>query len=103
MRTVACKEVADSPALSAQVLAHFETVDETGNTALAILYPWLWSPSQIRRTWAGFRIYMIFRRCVDERRRTGRREEDAMQFLIDEGDSVRQMVEVGYSFFSCPP
>lgn len=35
---------------------------------------------------------MIFKKVVDDRSKTGRREDDALQYLIDQGDNVTDML-----------
>lgn len=41
---------------------------------------------------------MLVKNIVDDRKKTGRREEDALQFLIDQGDSLLNIITVSY----CP-
>ncbi|KAF2725222.1 cytochrome P450 [Polychaeton citri CBS 116435] len=92
MRTVACNEVADSPELCTKILRCFETIEKTGDNAFAVLFPSVWTPNKARRTWAGAQIYMVFKKIADERARSGKREKDAMQLLLDQGDNVKQII-----------
>ncbi|KAK5120820.1 hypothetical protein LTR85_005887 [Meristemomyces frigidus] len=91
MRTVACKEIADDPALLAKTLKMYEDVEGTG-TPLSIMYPWLPTPAKAKRTYAGAQLYVIFKRVVDARNNEDRREEDALQYLMDQGDNIRDII-----------
>lgn len=37
---------------------------------------------------------MLIQGIVEDRKKSGRREEDALQFLIDQGDSLIDMITV---------
>ena len=39
-------------------------------------------------------LYLLVKGIIDDRAKTGRREKDAMQVLIDEGDGVNDIVQV---------
>lgn len=93
MRTLACNDFADDPAALRKVLKLFETIQGTA-TPLAIMYPWLPTPSKFRKMLAGSQLYMMFKRVVDERRKTGRKDDDALQFLLDQGDSLTDVLTV---------
>jgi cytochrome P450 len=93
MRTVGCNEIADDPTLLAKTLSFFETIAQSGTPA-GVIFPWLPTPAKLKRTYAGGSLYMIFRRIVNERKRTGKREDDALQFMIDQGDDVRKIISV---------
>lgn len=99
MRTVACDDIADSPELLAQTLKLYETIDGSA-TPTAIMFPWFPSPAVVKRTIAGGRLYMIINNIVKERKSTGIKGEDPLQFLIDEGDSMTRIIEVRPSFMS---
>ncbi|KAI9728476.1 MAG: hypothetical protein M1828_003878 [Chrysothrix sp. TS-e1954] len=91
MRTVGCNEVADDLPLLYKVLGMYEKLEEssTPTTLLFPRFPW---PAIISRYWNGLQMYLIFKRFVDDRKRTGRREADCLQFLIDEGDTTPNIV-----------
>lgn len=95
MRTLACKEIADDPVLLDRCLYLFENV-ESNISSFAIMFPWLPLPSRAKRTYAGFQMYMIFKRIVDDRKRTGRREDDALQFLLDQGDDLTHIITASF-------
>lgn len=98
MRTVACDDIADSPELLAETLKLFETIDGSA-TPTAIIFPSFPSPAVVKRTIAGGRLYMIIKNIVDNRKTTGFRGEDPLQFLIDEGDSMMRIIEVRLQAF----
>ncbi|KAK4542279.1 hypothetical protein LTR36_006932 [Oleoguttula mirabilis] len=91
MRTVACKEIADDPPLLARTLKMFEDIEGTA-TPLSIMYPWLPLPAKAKRTYAGAQLYMILKRVVDARTKEGRREDDALQYLMDQGDNITDII-----------
>lgn len=76
-----------------KTLKLYEYIDGSG-TATAVMFPWFPSPVVVKRTIAGGRLYMIIRKIVDERKTAGKRGDDPLQFLIDQGDSMTQIIEV---------
>ena len=98
MRTVACNEIADDTHLLARTLSLYEDVEATA-TPFSIMFPWLPTPAKFRRLYSGSQLYMIFKRVVDERKKENRRENDALQYLIDQGDSITDIIQVS----SCSP
>jgi hypothetical protein len=93
MRTVACEDVASDPVWREKTLGLFKQVEESA-TPTSIMLPRLLSPAIIKRTIAGGRLYMIFNRIVEYRKKTGERREDPLQFLIDQGDNMKQIIGV---------
>jgi hypothetical protein len=93
MRVVGCNDVAEDPELLEKTLQLYETV-EASATAATMLFPWFPSPSVIKRTVAGGRLYMIINNIVEKRKKTGIRGDDPLQFLIDESDSMPKIIEV---------
>lgn len=93
MRTVGCVEVADNPDMVKAAMRYNRTL-ELSATPMAIMFPWIPSPGVIRKYYAGARMYMIFDKVAKARRAEGRREDDAMQVLLDQGDSVKDILGV---------
>ena len=91
MRTVGCEEIAGDPALLSKILRLFEGV-EASSTPTTLLFPRLPSPALFTRYWNSMRMYVIFKRIVDERKRTGHRKDDCLQFLIDQGDDIVNII-----------
>lgn len=93
MRTVGCNEVAENPELLEKALRYNETIEQ-GGTMAAILFPWLPSPALIRRMIAGAKMYRMFDKIVGDRKKSGRKEDDSLQFMIDQGDSIKDIISV---------
>jgi hypothetical protein len=93
MRTVGCKEIADNKDLLVKVLHFYEMIEES-STATGIIFPWLLTPSKIKRTYAGGRLYMIFNNIAKERTRAGKEVDDPLQFLLDKGDQMDKIIAV---------
>ena len=93
MRTVGCNEIANDPRLQAKTLGFFETIQRSATPA-GVIFPWLPTPAKLKRTYAGAALYMMFQGIVNKREKTGRREEDALQFMIDQGDDVTKIIGV---------
>lgn len=94
MRTVGCREVAESPQLLARTLHLFESLDSMKST-LRFFFPWLPTINHLRRMYAGIQLHIIFSKIVDERRKTGRKEKDAFQHLIDSNTDNTMILQVG--------
>lgn len=92
MRTVACNEIANDPALLDETLNLYETVEETA-TPLSIMFPWLPTPARFKRYFSGMKLYRIFNRVIEGRKKDNRRENDALQYLLDEGDGVIDIIQ----------
>lgn len=92
-RAVGATEIANDRKLLDTTLGLFESIEQSAKP-YQVMFPWLPSPALINRFYAGTRMYMIFKNLVDTRMKTGRREEDALQYLIDQGDSIEKMIAV---------
>ncbi|KAG6014413.1 hypothetical protein E4U43_006570, partial [Claviceps pusilla] len=84
LRTLGTNDVADSPALLDETLKIFTTMDDS--SALEVMFPRMPLPSRLSKMWAGARLHLIFSKIMDQRRKTGRTEDDAMQSMMDTGD-----------------
>jgi hypothetical protein len=93
IRMVGCDDIAEDPELLEKTLGLYETIEKSA-TPTAIIFPWFPSPAIVKRTVAGGRLYMILKRIVEERKRTGRRRDDPLQYLIDQGDSMAKIIQV---------
>lgn len=93
MRMVGSDDIADNPELLEKTLQLYETI-ESSSTATAIMFPWFPSLAIIKRTIAGGRLYVIMKSIVDGRIKSGHRGDDPLQFLMDQGDDVRKIIEV---------
>ena len=97
MRTVGCNDIAEDLPLISKLLHWYETVEKTTSPA-AIMFPWLPTYAMIRRTIAGGRLFMTIKNIGDQRVKDGKRGDDPMQILIDQGDDMSNIVGV-----SMPP
>ncbi|QIX02177.1 hypothetical protein AMS68_007694 [Peltaster fructicola] len=91
MRTVACNEIASDDKLLKRSLHLYEEVENAASPWL-IMFPWAPLYGKFKRTLAGAELYMIFKKIVDARAKEGRREDDALQFLIDQGDDITKII-----------
>ncbi|GAB7351153.1 hypothetical protein MBLNU459_g1606t1 [Dothideomycetes sp. NU459] len=92
MRTVACNEIAGDPVMLQRTLSIFEAVEQS-STAAVIMFPRLPTLGMIKRFWGGAQLYRIFKNIVDDRTSHNRRENDPLQFLMDQGDSITSIVK----------
>lgn len=93
MRTVGADDIAEDPVLLAKTLRLFEKID-AASSPTRVIFPWLPTPGHIKRVTAGIRLYSIFNNIAENRRKTGRRGEDAFQFLLDSGESITKILTV---------
>lgn len=98
-RTLGCNDIANDPVQLANTLAIYKRLDHSNG--LQILFPRLPTPAKLIKLWAGARLHWTFKKIVDERKRTGRREEDAMQTLID-GDTSDMCISAVCHVFPDP-
>lgn len=102
MRTVGANEIARSPELLEKTLGLFETIERCSSPT-RIIFPWLMTPAHLRKMYAGGKLYMIFSKLVEARKQEGRREDDALQFLIDSGADMIRILSVSGSFYHRRP
>lgn len=91
IRAAACREVADDPALVKRVAKLYWDM-EKGATPTSVLLSWLPSPARKRKQKATTELYLLFKNLLDKRIEEGRTEDDPAQYLLDEGDSVNDII-----------
>lgn len=84
MRIVGATEIAENRKMLKKTLSIFEKFESNNSTA-RIIFPWLTTPAYVVRLILGALLYMHFARLVNKRKQSGRREEDAVQYLLDQG------------------
>ncbi|KND87478.1 Obtusifoliol 14-alpha demethylase [Tolypocladium ophioglossoides CBS 100239] len=84
-RTLGSNDVAADPGLLAETLAIYGRMD--ASSAIEIMFPGLPTPNKLKRIWGGAKLHWVFQKIMDDRRKTGRTEPDAMQAMMDQGDS----------------
>ncbi|CAE6393598.1 unnamed protein product, partial [Rhizoctonia solani] len=91
IRAAGAREIADSVERCKQLEDLYWKV-EKGNTAASLLLPWLPSSARKQKISATTEIYNIFDEIIKARQRENRREEDALQTFIDQGDSTADII-----------
>ncbi|KAK5994274.1 Cytochrome P450 monooxygenase -like protein [Cladobotryum mycophilum] len=84
-RTLGCHDIADDPKLAAKTLKLFEPLDT--NSTFQIIFPSLPTFQGLKKFVAGTRLHLTLSKIVADRKKTGRSNDDAMQVMIDNGDS----------------
>ncbi|QRW22056.1 cytochrome P450 family protein [Rhizoctonia solani] len=87
IRAAGAREIADSVEKCKQLEELYWKV-EKGSTPTALLLPWIPSKARNEKVNSTGEIYAIFDQIIKDRQREGRREEDALQTFIDQGDST---------------
>jgi sterol 14-demethylase len=93
LRTVGCKEIADDQKQLERVLHLYEII-ENSSTVTGIIFPWLLTPSKIKRMYAGGRLYMIFNSIANARKKLDKEVEDPLQSLLNKGDDMQKIIAV---------
>ncbi|KAH8110758.1 cytochrome P450 [Phellopilus nigrolimitatus] len=93
VRTVACREVADSPAKLDKLLQLLRACETSTNTWTVLLDWWPSKDKQIKQD-AITGLYMMCMDIVTQRKASGTRQEDALQMLLDMGDGENDIIQV---------
>jgi hypothetical protein len=88
IRAVTSFDVADNPALVSRLKRHYDTI-ESSLRPFSVRFPWLPGPSTLGKIWASISIYRVFKRAIQDRKSSGIRRADALQQLLDAGESER--------------
>ncbi|KAF8737970.1 Cytochrome P450, partial [Rhizoctonia solani] len=91
IRAAGAREIADSVEKCKQLEELYWKV-EKGSTPTALLLPWIPSKARNEKVNSTGEIYAIFDQIIKDRQREGRREEDALQTFIDQGDSTVDII-----------
>lgn len=59
------------------------------------MFPWLPTYAMIKRTIAAIKLFTTIKGIGTERAQAGRRSDDTMQILLDQGDDIGDYVGVG--------
>ena len=93
MRTVGCVEMTSDKNLLNTVLELYEAF-KMSFTPTLVLFPWLPNLAKIKRGLAGVRLYWIISRIIAKRKKSGHREDDPLQEMIDRGDDMGKIIGV---------
>ncbi|TWU77639.1 hypothetical protein ED733_008046 [Metarhizium rileyi] len=85
LRQLGSADIANDPDLLRSTLGMF--LRSEGGSALEVMFPSLPTPSKRQRMRAGEELHMIYSNIMQNRRDTGRTEHDAMQAMMDAGES----------------
>lgn len=102
MRTAGATEVAESQTLLSKSFKLVQSIGEN-NSITRIIIPSLPTLKYVKRMIAAGRLYMMINGLAQDRKHTGRREDDAMQLLLDDGESGSKIVEASLSNPPLPP
>ena len=86
--------------LSNTVLSLYENF-KMSFTPTLVIFPWLPTLATLKRATAGLRLYWIVSKIVSRRRKSGLREDDPLQEMIDRGDDVAKII--GVRLLQTPP
>lgn len=92
IRIVGADEIAEDPKLLNDTLKYFGIMDQSA-TAAAIMFPKFPSPAIIKRMYAGARLFMMVENIVKKRAESGEKHDDALQYMLDDGDRTFRIVE----------
>ncbi|CUA72666.1 hypothetical protein RSOLAG22IIIB_04986 [Rhizoctonia solani] len=91
IRAAGAREISDSVE-KCKILERLYWRVEMGSTPTSILFPWVPSTARKQKDAATREIYLMFDELVKARQSEGRREEDALQLLMDLGDSTPEII-----------
>lgn len=95
-------DVADNPALVSYLKGHYDIIDSSLKP-FSVHFPWLPGPSTVKKIWASTSIYRTFKRAIQDRKNSGIHRVDALQQLLDAGESDSWVARVRIVFgFSLP-
>lgn len=101
-RTVGATEIAESPELLRTTLHYFELLERSAS-ATRIAFPWLPTRGYLTQMYVGARLYSIFDKFATQRRTTGQRYDDALQFLLDSDTEMVRVLSVSCARSTTPP
>ncbi|KAJ8121692.1 hypothetical protein ONZ43_g1920 [Nemania bipapillata] len=91
MRTVGANDIADDPKMLRHTLSIFDWFEKSDSFA-KVIFPWLPTPNHFMRLYYGTKLALVFRNIIEKRSRTGKKGNDALQFLIDRGLTLANIV-----------
>ncbi|KAI0799377.1 cytochrome P450 6A1 [Xylaria sp. FL0064] len=99
MRTVGANDIAENPKLLKHTLSIFDWFEKADSFA-KVIFPWLPTVNHYMRLYYGAKLAFVFRDIIEKRKKTGQKGNDALQFLIDRGLTLPNIVgfEIGALF-----
>ncbi|TDL20336.1 cytochrome P450 [Rickenella mellea] len=92
IRAMSCHEVADDIDVVSKVTQLYWNIEE-GSTASSVLLPWLPSKARTLKKESTKELYLLFKAVCEDRYNSDEVHSDALQVLIDEGDSVNDAIQ----------
>jgi hypothetical protein len=86
MRTVGAKDLAEDKKLLSRTLNLYEKFEHT-TSPMKVVFPWFPTPKWCLKMYYGVKLHSVFQQVIRKRQRTGLRLDDAVQQLLDEGES----------------
>jgi hypothetical protein len=86
-------QLADDPLAMNKLSALFWSAEQDPSP-FSILLPWIPSRTRQKKKEATEALYNIFTDSINKRKAEGRTENDAVQFMLDQGDEVDEIVSV---------
>lgn len=94
IRMVGPTEIAQDAKLRAKSLSILESIEHSKST-MRVVFPWLPTIMHLRRTLRNIQLGMLLHGLIRKRQKSGIREDDTMQILLDMGTSMRNTIGVG--------
>ncbi|RAL03242.1 cytochrome P450 [Aspergillus ibericus CBS 121593] len=91
VRAVSSFDVADNAALVARLKKFYDIIDASVKPLTTNL-AWVPGFATFRKVWASMNVYRIFSKALEERKSSGIKREDALQQLLDSGESSKCIV-----------
>jgi len=88
IRALSAVEIANDPKRAKKLTEHYWDLERSSGV-LPTLFPWIPSEAVKRRNSAGAGLYNMIAEIIDDRAKTGKKENDALQNLIDLGKKQR--------------
>ncbi|KAG9124093.1 hypothetical protein FRC07_012865 [Ceratobasidium sp. 392] len=92
IRTIGCREISDSIEQCKKLEKLYQHTEQ-GSTAASLLLPWFPSEARKRKTAATTEIYVWLDSIIKARQNENRREDDALQVLLDSGETTPTIVQ----------
>ena len=96
IRSVSSHDVAENPGLVSRLKLLYDRIDSSVKpTTLRV--PGAQKLATLQKLWSSISVYRIFNNAVEERQRSGIKRDDALQQLLDAGESKQCVVGVCWS------
>ncbi|KAJ5446813.1 Cytochrome P450 [Penicillium cf. griseofulvum] len=87
---IASFDIANDPVLPARLKSLVDTVDSITNP-YSTWFPWLPGPALFHKFFASLQFYRIVQAGINARKRSGIKQDDMLQHMLDDGDSTMKI------------